>query len=150
MTTRRFQQTTGKFVVAGAVVAFVIYFLGGHLWRDISIALHGQHTRGIVTGWNRGALLYHYTVNGHDYSGSGRGDYTRVYPNGSEVDVRYSSVHPSFSTIDELFLFEKQLLCGAAIFGGFFLIIYWSRRRHKAAQQGATAHDDGHLHQVRH
>lgn len=125
-------------MVAGAVVACIICFLGGHLWRDISIALDGQHTRGNVTGCNRGALLYHYTVNGHDYSGSGRGDYNRTYPNGSEVDVRYSSAHPSFSTIDELFLFEKQLLCGVAIFGGFFLIIYWDRRRRKAAQQGAA------------
>ena len=124
--------------MAGIVVAGVAYFLGVHLWRDISIALHGQHTQGIVTGRSRGALLYRYTVNGQDYSGSGRGDYSRGYPNGSEVEVRYSSVHPSFSTIDELFLFEKQLVCGVAIFGGIFLIVYWGRRRQKAAQ-GAVA-----------
>lgn len=119
--------------MAGIAVACTVYFFGGHLWRDTSIVLHPQVTRGIVTGESRGSLIYHYTVSGQDYSGSGVGDFDRPYPKGTALQVHYSSVHPSFSTIDESFLYEKQLLCGVAIFGGIILIVYFGRRRPRAA-----------------
>lgn len=113
---------------------FIIYWFGGRLWHDCSIALHGQRTDGTVTRTtSRGVILYSYTVGGRDYSGTGRGDYDRSYPKGSTVEVRYSSVHPSFSTIDEPFLFLGQLSCGVAIFGAIFLTIYYGRKRRQAA-----------------
>jgi hypothetical protein len=133
MAIRRFQPTVVNFVVAGMVAACAIYFFGGHLWRDISIARHPQMTQGIVTGESRGALVYHYTVNGHDYSGSGIGDFDRSYPPGTTLKVRYSRLHPSFSTIDGSLLTEKQLLCGVAIFGGILLVVRFSCRRKQAA-----------------
>src|SRR5262245_27568396 len=128
-TTTRSQTKIGNLVVGGIIAAgFVYLFVGRHLWRDISIALHEQHTQGIVTGFSRGTLYYRCTVNGRAYTGYGRGDYRRPSPDGSEVQVRYSSVHPSFSTIDQLFLFQTQTLCGAAMFGVIFLIVYLNRK----------------------
>ena len=132
MAAKRFQPTIRNVVVTGMVVACIIFSFGGHVWRDISIALHPQATKGIITGESRGALTYQYMVNGKDYSGSGIGDFDRPYPNGTTLEVRYSSLHPLFSTIDESFLFEKQLLCGVAIFGGILFAVYWGRRRQQA------------------
>ena len=132
MARKKFEPTYGNIVVVGLVAALVIYFIGGHLWRNASLAFYGQKTQGTVTGENRGMIVYHYAVDGHDYSGSGIG-HNRQYPVGASSEVQYSAAHPSFSTIDEPFLFEEQSIFGVATFSGIFLIFYLSRWRRQTA-----------------
>jgi hypothetical protein len=128
MARKQFEPTYGNIVGIGLLVALTIFSLGGHLWRDASIAFYGQKAQGTVTGENRGAILYHYAVDGHEYSGSDVGDTRRPYPVGTAVEVHYSAAYPSFSTIDAPFLFEEQAICGVSMFGGLFLIVYLGRR----------------------
>src|SRR6185369_5281780 len=98
--------------------------------RGTSIAMHAQHVQGTFTRCApRGGVQYTYSVNGRQYFGSGVGSFDRVYPVGSPLDVKYSSAHPSYSTIDDdPFLFLKQLAFGLVIMGGFVLIGSHKRR----------------------
>src|SRR5437879_10800933 len=77
------------------LVAFKIVF-GGYVLSDI--ALHEARTIATVTGiGSHGIILYRYDIDGHTYSGGGDpGD--PPYPEGSTFEIRYSTVHPSFSS----------------------------------------------------
>ena len=112
------------------VFGILFCFLASRLWVSFSIALFEQHTSGIVTGLaSHGQILYRYTVGSQEYSGRSIGEDGHFYPKDSPVEVRYSGVFPSFSTLTWPLLFPGQLLCAVVIFGGIFLLVRYTRRR---------------------
>jgi len=119
-------QVRGAVLVAVTLIAI---WLGASLWRGTSITLYAQHVQGTVTRcYRRGGVDYTYSVDGRQFSGSAVGSFDRIYPVGSPLDVKYSSAHPAYSTIDDdPFLTLKQLAFGAVLMGGFILLA--SRKR---------------------
>jgi hypothetical protein len=97
--------------------AVFIMVIGG--CKNIDIALHEGRTTATVTGVDHsrgghGALLYRYEVDGHPYSGSGDPG-NPSYPGGSTFEIRYSTLHPSFSIAHSPFTIFGQFLVGSLI-----------------------------------
>jgi len=97
--------------------AVFIMVIGG--CKNIDIALHEARTTATVTGVDNsrgghGALLYRYEVGGHPYSGSGDPG-NPPYPGGSTFEIRYSTLHPSFSIAHSPFTIFGQFLVGSLI-----------------------------------
>jgi len=115
-------------------VEIVACWIGFGFWHSIDITLHEGRAKGTVTGLgSHGVILYEYTVDEHRYSGGSWGDFSRIYPTGTEVEVRYSRTHPSWSTLVDPLLFPKQVACAATIVGGILICVYFVRRMRRNA-----------------
>jgi hypothetical protein len=118
-------------LVVGGIVAC---WFGFGIWRGVDIAIHERRIGGTVTGLgSHGVIRYRYTIDGHQYFDEGRGDFSRIYPKDSPVEVRYSLSHPAWSTLDDPLLFPKQVACAATIVGGVLICMYVVRKRRRRA-----------------
>jgi hypothetical protein len=100
----------------------VMFLVGG--CRNLDIALHeGRTTATVLATEHRGRksvrysyVHYAYEVEGRLYLGAGPGDPS--YPPGSTFQIRYCTIHPSFSTPRNPFDFAGIIgvgsLCAAA------------------------------------
>jgi hypothetical protein len=112
------------------LVGVVACWIGLGFWHSFNISLHEGRIGGTVTGLgSHGVILYEYTVDQHRHSGKSTGDFTRIYPKGSEVEVRYSRTHPSWSTLVDPLLFPKQVTFAALIVGGILICVYFAQKR---------------------
>jgi hypothetical protein len=85
--------------------AAIILLIGG--LKSIVILFYEARTTATVTdvhsnGRGRSSLHYRYEIDGHSYAGSGAPDhppFTPAYAPGNTFEIRYSTAHPSFSTV---------------------------------------------------
>ncbi len=96
------------FIAAIGIPCFTVFILliGGAKFIDIS--LHEARTMATVTGLgSHGVILYSYEADGQKYSGPGDPG-NPPYREGSTFEVRYSTMHPSFSVAHNPFTIFGQ------------------------------------------
>jgi len=94
--------------------------------RNIDIALHeGRTTATVLPAEHhpRRGITYSYQVEGQSYSGGGDPG-NPPYPPGSTFEIRYSTLHPSFSTARNPFEFVGIMCAGS----GFALAVSFIAR----------------------
>jgi hypothetical protein len=110
-----------NFIAVAGIPAFslmVMFLVGG--CRSLDIAFHEGRTTATVlpsTGsGGRKSIHYSYEVDGRAYSGAGDpGD--PPYPPGSTFEIRYCTLHPSFSTARNPFE-PLGIICVGSAFAG--------------------------------
>ncbi len=111
----------------------VMFLVGG--CRNIDIALHeGRATATVLPAVSSGrkSIEYSYLVDGRTYTGSGEPG-NPPYPPGSTFEIRYCTLHPSFSTARNPFEFVGIILVGSAFAGCASLMARNSKRWKQAA-----------------
>ena len=110
------------------VVVLILFFHGG--LKHLDILLHEARTTATVTesrstSPGRCIIRYSYEVEGHTYSGGGGpGPYSGGPPIivGTTYEIRYSTAHPSFSTVQHPgTIFGQLLVMGLILLGVDYL-----------------------------
>lgn len=139
-----FQASTGRvrcflqrnFIAVVGIPFFsvmVMFLVGG--CKDIDIALHEARTTATVLpateSHSRKGIRYSYEVDGHTYTGGGDPGYP-PYPPGSTFQIRYCTVHPSFSTARSPFEFVGVICVGSIFAGAMSFMASRSKRWNRA------------------
>jgi hypothetical protein len=117
------------------VVVQILVFHNG--LKHLDILLHEARTTATVFDVHaispgRGALYYHYQVDGRTYTGGGGPDRQSGGPPitvGTTYEIRYSTAHPSFSTAQHPGTIFGQLLVAGLI---LFSVDYLKNRKAKS------------------